>query len=126
MAKTSSAPSTCTRAKLTALTNEAQRVADITAAEAGTAIITSRIYEQARQRRDELQSAHDEEAQISQAQGALMSLQRCSAEQAIGLLSHAADATGDDLIDVARRILDEVKRHPSDGAQHGNNPARPD
>ena len=70
--------------------DEAQRVADITAAEAGTAIITSRIYEQARQRRDELQSAHDEEAQISQAQGALMSLQRCSAEQAIGLLSHAA------------------------------------
>ena len=55
-----------------------------------------------------------------------MSLQRCSAEQAIGLLSHAADATGDDLIGVARRILDEVRRHPSDGAPHANNPARPD
>ena len=68
---------------------QAQRVADVTAAEAGTAIKTSRIYEQARQRRDELQAVHDEEAEISQAQGALMAVQLCSAEQAIGLLAHA-------------------------------------
>ncbi len=81
---------------------QAQRVADVTAAEAGTAIITSRIYDQASRRRDELQAVHDDEAQISQAQGALMALQRCSAEQAVGLLANAADATGDDLIGVAR------------------------
>ena len=95
----------------------AERVADVTAAEAGTAIITSRIYEQATQRRGELQATHDEEAQISQAQGALMALQRCSAEQAIGLLANAADVTGDDLIGVARRILDQVRQQPIDDAQ---------
>jgi GAF domain-containing protein len=104
---------------------QAQRVADVTAAEAGTAIITSRIYEQARQRRDELQAIHDEEAQISQAQGALMAMQRCSAEQATGLLAHAADATGDELIAVAHRILDEVRRQPTDATQHRSNPKSP-
>jgi GAF domain-containing protein len=97
---------------------QAQRVADVTAAEAGTAIITSRMYEQARQRRDELQALHDEEAQISQAQGVLMAIQLCSAEQAISLLDHAVDATGEDLVHVARRILDEVNRQPTDGAHH--------
>jgi GAF domain-containing protein len=104
-----------------AFDEQAQRVADVTAAEAGTAIVTSRIYDQARQRRDELQAIHDEEAQISQAQGALMAVQRCSAEQALGLLANAADATGDDLIAVARRILDEVRRQPIDDAQHRSN-----
>ena len=103
---------------------QAQRVADVTAAEAATAIVTSQIYEQARQRRDELQAIHDDEAQISQAQGALMAVQRCSAEQAIGLLANAAEATGDDLIGVARRILDEVQRQPIDDARHQSNPGR--
>ena len=64
---------------------QAQRIADVTAAEAGTAIITSQIYEQVRQRRDELAVVHHKEAQISQAQGPLMAMQLCSAEQAIGL-----------------------------------------
>ena len=104
---------------------QAQRVADVTAAEAGTAIVTSGIYEQARRRRDELQAVHDEEAQVSQAQGALMAMQRCSAEQAIGLLNHAADATGDDLVVVTRRILDEVRRQPTDDAQHRSSPKPP-
>ena len=99
---------------------QAQRVADVTAAEAGTAIITSRIYDQVRDHRDQLQAIHDEEAQIGQAQGALMAIQLCSAEQATGLLTHAANATGDDLIDVARRILDEVSRQPSDDARHAS------
>jgi GAF domain-containing protein len=104
---------------------QAQRVADVTAAEASTAIVTSRIYEQARQRRDELQVVHDEEVQISQAQGALMAVQLCSAEQATGLLTHAADATGDDLVEVARRILDEVRRQPTDDAHHRSRPNPP-
>ena len=97
----------------------------MTAAEAGTAIITSRIYDQARQRRDELQAVHDQEAEISQAQGPLMAMQRCSAEQATGLLAHAADTTGDDLIAVAHRILGEVRRPPTDDAQHRSNPKPP-
>jgi GAF domain-containing protein len=39
---------------------QAQRIADVTAAEVGTVIITSQIYEQVTQRRDELQVVHDE------------------------------------------------------------------
>ena len=104
---------------------QAQRVADVTAAEAGTAIVTSQMYEQARQRRDELQALHDDDAQISQAQGALMAIQVCSAGQAIGLIAHAADATGDDLVDVARRILDEVRRRPTDDSHHGGSSQPP-
>jgi GAF domain-containing protein len=104
---------------------QAQRVADVTAAEAGTAILTSQMYQQARQRRDELQTVHDEDAQISQAQGALMAIELCSAEQAIGLLSHAADATGDDLVHVARRILDEISRQSTDDAHQGDNSRPP-
>ena len=54
-----------------------------------------------------------------------MGIQLCSAEQATGLLTHAGNATGDDLIDVARRFLDEVRRQPSDDVRHASRPKPP-
>jgi len=102
--------------------DHARHVAEIIAAEAATAIATSAVYDEARRVRDELQSTHDEQTQISQAEGALMAIQSCTAEQAANLLAGAAAATGDTLVEVAQRILTEVTRPTASGLDDNQPP----
>jgi AmiR/NasT family two-component response regulator len=42
---------------------------------------------------------------VAQAEGVLMAMQQCSAEQAAGLIRNAADNNGERLVEAAQRII---------------------
>jgi GAF domain-containing protein len=80
-------------------------VGRIIAAEVAAAILTSSVRAAAAATRDELQQHHDESVVVSRAMGALMALQQCTAEQALLLITSAAETNGERLITTAERIL---------------------
>ena len=87
----------------------AEDVARVITAEAANAIVRSEVYATAHELRQRLQRSHDEAVQVAAAEDVLVALHGCSDEQARGLLEHATAATGDRLVDVARRILHTVE-----------------
>jgi GAF domain-containing protein len=93
---------------LGAFGDQAEDVARVITSEAVNAIVRSDVYATARDLRWQLQASHDEAVQVRAAEEVLVAVQGCSEEQARGLLEDATTATGDRLVDVARRILDSV------------------
>jgi len=89
----------------------AEQMALVFAAEAAAALAKSDLYQHARSLRQRLQEEHDTSAQVAWAEGALMTMQECSADQARALLGRAADTNGEPLLDVARRILAAAQEH---------------
>jgi hypothetical protein len=51
-----------------------------------------------------------------------MAIQRCSAEQAANLLANAAATTGDDLVEIATRILAELRLQSSSAGERDTYP----
>lgn len=88
---------------------QGEDVARIVTAEAANAIIRSDVYATAHDLRRQLQTSHDEGVEVAAAEDVLVAIQECSADQARGLLEQATAATGERLVDVARRILDNVR-----------------
>ncbi|CAN5665589.1 GAF and ANTAR domain-containing protein [soil metagenome] len=77
----------------------------ILAAEVAVAFGVSQVLRAADQFVAEAQMAVDERAAVSIAEGIVMAQQRCSADQARGLLGQASDAERRSIIDVAETIL---------------------
>jgi GAF domain-containing protein len=79
--------------------------AALVCAEAAHAIAKSALFSAAKSVRDQLQVEYDERSLIASAEGLLVALQSCSAEQASTLIQNAADANAEPLIVTAQRIL---------------------
>jgi GAF domain-containing protein len=88
-----------------AFDDAAELAARVLTAEAAHAIARSRFYAEASGARADIQRHYDEDAVVSMAEGVLMALQRCSAEQARALVLDAARHNREPLIDAAERIL---------------------
>jgi len=83
--------------------------AQLVAAEAAIAIARSQLLTTATALREQLQADYDENVLISSAQGVVMALQECSADQAMRLLQNASNSNDEPLIVVASRILDSAQ-----------------
>jgi GAF domain-containing protein len=92
-------------------------VATVFAAEAGALIHGSRLYDKARRSIDRLQHEHEDQTQVSRAQGVLMTLEACTAEQALGLIRNAAAANAEPIVRAAERILEAVRAVPTDAGK---------
>jgi GAF domain-containing protein len=88
-----------------AFDHAARRTAEGIAAEVATALITSSVCGTAHKLREQVQLRHDERTLVSQAQGVLMTIHACSANQAADLLRNAAADNSEPLIATAERIL---------------------
>ena len=86
--------------------------AQIAATQAANAIVRSDIVAAGHRLRDQLQAVYDEATLTARAQGVLIGIEHCSAEQAQHLLTHAANATGTSLAATAQRILDAARDQP--------------
>jgi GAF domain-containing protein len=86
-----------------------EEAALVFAAEVALAIVASDLFRQAKALRINLQQAHDDAASVSQAEGVLMGIHRCTAAQAHTLIDSAADANHETLAAVAERILETVR-----------------
>jgi GAF domain-containing protein len=93
----------------TAFDEHDEAMALVIAAEAPAAIVKSSLFSRAHDIRGYLQERHDARAQVAQAEGVLMAMQECSAEQAAGLLRHAADVNGERLVEAAQRVIANVR-----------------
>jgi anti-anti-sigma factor len=93
-------------------------IARIAATQAAHAIARSDIAASSRELRDRLQAAYDEATLAARAEGVLMSLHDCSAEQARQLLANATTASATSLVATAQRVLDAARgdRPPTDRA----------
>jgi GAF domain-containing protein len=92
---------------------EAQDIARVISAEAATAVRKSKFLTTARAAREQLQERYDESVQTSRAQGALMVMYDCSAEQALDLLRNAAETNRERLLLTAERILSSMQEEPA-------------
>jgi len=84
---TSSALSTCTRAKSNAFDANDENIANVICAQAANAIAKSELLATTTKIREQLQAEYDETTLISRAEGMLMVLQDCSLEQATHLIT---------------------------------------
>jgi AmiR/NasT family two-component response regulator len=96
-----------------AFDDTAEHVARVTSGQAAAAIARSDVLTFAQQRRDQLQAHYDEAALVARAQGVLIAIQHCSAEQAHNLLRHAARTNRAALVSIAERILDTARQPPA-------------
>jgi GAF domain-containing protein len=78
------------------------------AAPAATTLANARAYRQATRLADQLQTALDGRALIERAKGVLMATQRCSEDEAFGLLRRASQQRNVKLTVVAEQILDRA------------------
>ncbi|MDQ6726842.1 MAG: GAF and ANTAR domain-containing protein [Actinomycetota bacterium] len=85
-----------------------QSMAAVLVAQAGVAIAKSRLLEAGRRTADVAQQAADDRADVNMAEGILMSLEQCTAQQATALLGNAATSEEQTLAAMARRIIAEV------------------
>jgi GAF domain-containing protein len=88
-----------------AFDDEDEAMSAVIATAAASAIEKSRLLADVHAVRDRLQVEFDDAALINCARGVLMGFEQCSAEQADALLDHAARATPEALIEVAKRVL---------------------
>jgi GAF domain-containing protein len=84
---------------------EDTRMAEVVATAAANAIAKTELLTKARTIREQLQANVDEATLVAQAQGVLMAIQQCSAQQAEALIRNAADTNTESLIDAATRII---------------------
>jgi len=92
-----------------------QSLAAVLVAQAGLAIAKSRLLEAGRRAADAAQQSADDRADVYTAEGILMSLQRCTAEQATALLRNAATSEERTLAAMARQIIAEVEGQSGSG-----------
>jgi GAF domain-containing protein len=92
-----------------AFDDTADHIARLASAEAAHAITRADVLSAARERREQLQARYDEGILVARAHGVVIAAQRCSTEQARNLLRHTAATTGDTLLTIAQRILDEAR-----------------
>jgi GAF domain-containing protein len=86
-----------------------QSLAALLVAQAGVAIAKSRLLAAGRRAADLAQQSADDRADVNMAEGILMSIEQCSAEQATALLRNAATSEEQTLAAMARRIIAEVE-----------------
>lgn len=86
-----------------------QSLAALLVAQAGVAIAKSRLLAAGRRAADVAQQSADDRADVNMAEGILMSIEQCSAEQATALLRNAATSEEQTLAAMARRIIAEVE-----------------
>jgi len=101
-----------------------QSVAALLVGQAGVAISRSRLLEMGRRAAEMAQRSADDRADVNMAEGILMSIERCSAEQATALLRNAVTSEEQTLASMARQIIAEVESH-RDGPPAGYTPLRP-
>jgi len=87
-----------------------QSLAAVLVAQTGVAIAKSRLLAAGRWAADVAQQSADDRADISMAEGMLMSIEECTAEQAAGLLRNAATSEEETLAGMARHIILEVDK----------------
>ena len=83
-------------------------VALLIASEIANALAKSSVLGEGRDLRERLQRRHDSSVLVAEAQGVLMAIQRCSAEQAAQLIRRAADENDEPMMITAQRILASV------------------
>lgn len=88
-----------------AFSEEDTRMAEVVATAAANAIAKTELLTKVRSIRQQLQESVDEATLLAQAQGVLMAVQTCSAQQAEALIRTAAANNTESLIEVATRII---------------------
>jgi GAF domain-containing protein len=91
-----------------AFDKEDSSVAFVIASEIANALAKSSVLGEARDLREQLQRRHDSSVLVAEAQGVLMAIQRCSADQAARLIRRAADDNDEPMVVTAQRILESV------------------
>ena len=79
---------------------------------AASAIAKTELLTSVRSVREQLQAEVDEQKLVAQAEGVLVALQQCSAEQAGGLIRNAAERNVETLIETASRIIEAAPKDP--------------
>ena len=96
----------------TAFDATSQSMAAVMAAQAGAAIAKSRLLAAGRRAADVAQQSADDLADVGMAEGMLMAIEQCTAQQAAALLRNAATSEEQTLADMARRIIAQVESQP--------------
>jgi len=92
-----------------AFDDTSQTIGRVLAAEIAIAISRSPEYSAARNVTEQAQRDADDSADISVATGILMTTEECTAEQAAGLLQHAAPQDAQTLLQIAQRIIQQAR-----------------
>ena len=92
-----------------AFDDTAQDLGALLAAQVGLAVAKSRVWPQARQAAATVQAAADDTNDIAVAEGILMAVEECSAEQAEALLRNAATSEAATLAEIARRVIAQLR-----------------
>lgn len=95
----------------TAFDATSQSLAAVMAAQAGAAIAKSRLLAAGRHAAAVAQRSADDRADVGMAEGMLMAVEQCTAQQAAALLRNAATSEEQTLAAMARRIIAEVDSH---------------
>jgi GAF domain-containing protein len=101
-----------------------EMVGSVLAAQAGAAVAKSQAVAASQRAADRIQDEVDDRAEVRQAEGMLMVLYQCNAEQASLLLANAAASDHETVTAVARRVVTEARstRLPPGGAAPGVRP----
>lgn len=101
----------------TAFDATSQSLAAVMAAQAGAAIAKSRLLAAGRRAAEVAQRSADDRADVGMAEGMLMAIEQCTAQQAAALLKNAATSEEQTLAAMARRIIAQVESQPDSSQQ---------